>query len=74
MATLNSLKKKCRQLEERGRWQDLSETYNKIAKTLRESKDYDEALEYHRKDRKLYEKTKDLRADAHGNTYLSLKY
>ena len=67
MSTLNSLKKKCRQLEERGKWEDLSEIYNKIATAYRSSRDYDDALAYYKKDRKLYESHHDLKAEAHGN-------
>ena len=67
MSTVSSLKKKCRQLEESGKWQNLSELYNKIAGELRNAKDYDEALLYYKKDRKLLDKTQDHRADAHGN-------
>ena len=69
MTTLHSLKKKCRQLEEQEKWQELSETYNKVATSLRSSKEYDDALEYLKKDRKLSEKTKDVKADAHGDIY-----
>ena len=42
MSTLNSLKKKCRQLEERGKWEDLSEIYNKIAAAYRSSREFEE--------------------------------
>ena len=71
MSTLNSLKKKCRQLEERGRWKDLSEIYNKIAGALRSSRDYDEALGYYKKDQKLSETHHDPEAEAHGKNYIS---
>ena len=71
MSTLNSLKKKCRQLEERGRWKDLSEIYNKIAAALRISRDYDEALGYYKKDQKLSETHHDPEAEAHGKNYIS---
>ena len=67
MSTVSSLKKKCRQLEESGKWQTLSELYNKIAVELRNAKNYDEALLYYKKDRQLFDKTQDLRADTHGN-------
>ena len=67
MSTLNSLKKKCRQLEERGRWEDLSEIYNKIAAAYRSSRDHDDALGFYRKDRKLCETHHDPEAEAHGN-------
>ena len=67
MSTLNSLKKKCRQLEERGRWEDLSEIYNKIAAAYRSNRDHDEALGFYRKDRKLCETHHDPEAEAHGN-------
>ena len=69
MSTINSLKKRSRQLEIQGRWQDLSETYNKIAMALRNDKEYDQAIEYHMKERELCEKTQDPRANAHGNKY-----
>ena len=67
MSTLNSLKKKCRQLEERGKWEDLSEIYNKIAAAYRSSGEYDDALAYFKKDRKLCESHHDPKAEAHGN-------
>ena len=65
--SLNSLKKKCRQLEERGKWEDLSEIYNKIAAAYRSSGEYDDALAYFKKDRKLCESHHDPKAEAHGN-------
>ena len=66
MSTLNSLKKKCRQLEERGRWKDLSEIYNKIATAYRSNREYADALAYYKKDRKLCETHHDPKAEAHG--------
>ena len=73
MSTLNSLKKKCRQLEERGigKWEDLSEIYNKIASAYRSSREFDDALAYYKKDRKLCEAHRDPKAEAHGNNSIS---
>ena len=53
-------------MEERGKWKDLSEIYNKIAGALRISRDYDEALGYYKKDQKLSETHHDPEAEAHG--------
>ena len=71
MSTLNSLKKKCRQLEERGKWEDLSEIYNKIAAAYRSSREFEDALDYYKKDRKLCETNSDPKAEAHGNNSIS---
>ena len=57
---VNSLQKKCRWLEEKGQWKELSETYQKLGRTLRESRQLSQALNYFILDRDLCIKQQDL--------------
>ena len=66
MSSVNSLKKKCRHLEDRGRWADLSRTCSDLARLLRNEKKLDEALLYYRKDRDLCIKLRDEVEEAEG--------
>ena len=66
MSTVNSLKKKCRHFEEKGRWKDLSKAYNDIGRLLRGEKKFDEALDYYIRDRDLCRKHQDIVEEAEG--------
>jgi len=64
MASLHSMVKKCRYLEEKEKWKELSETYNNIGRMLSERGKYKEALEYHIKDKDVCESIQDISGQA----------
>ena len=66
MASLHSMVKKCRYLEEKEKWKELSETYNNIGRMLSERGKYKEALEYHIKDKDVCESIQDISGQAQG--------
>lgn len=66
MSSVNSLRKKCRLLEKRGKWKDLSKTCSDLARLLRNEKKLDEALQLYRKDRDLCIKLRDEVEEAEG--------
>ena len=74
MSTVNSLKKKCRHLEEKGRWKDLSKAYNDIGRLLRGDKKYDEALDYYVLDRDLCRKHQDIIEEAEATRMIGEVY
>ena len=49
MASLQGLVKKCRQLEEKEKWKELSEAYNQLGRMFSERGKYKDALLYHTK-------------------------
>ena len=69
--SVNSLKKKCRHLEnsdleDKCRWKELSQTYDKLGQELRRTRSLDEALYYHDLDRELCNKHQDVLGEALG--------
>ena len=66
MSRISSLKKKCRVLEERKRWQELSDTLDTIGTILRDSGNQHEALEYFDRERNLCESEMIAAGEARG--------
>lgn len=67
MASIQSMVKKCRFLEEKEKWKDLSETYDEIGRMFTQKGRFKEALEYHTKDKEVCEKTQDIPGQAQGD-------
>jgi len=64
MASLQGLVKKCRQLEEKEKWKELSEAYNQLGRMFSERGKYKDALLYHTKDKEVCEMTQDISGQA----------
>ena len=67
--SVNSLKKKCRHLEsseDKNKWKELSQTYDKLGQELRRTKQLEDALHYHSLDRDLCSKHQDVCGEAEG--------
>lgn len=68
---LNSLKKKVRHLQDvPSKWKELSETYQKLGRVLKENRQFEESLEYFRNDRELCTRNEDMDGQALGKKHL----
>ena len=66
MASIQGIVKKCRQLEEKEKWKELSETYNNLGRMFSERGKFKDALLYHTKDKEVCEMTQDISGQAQG--------
>ena len=66
MASLQGMVKKCRLLEQKEKWKELSEAYNQLGRMFSERGTYKDALMYHTKDKEVCEMTQDTSGQAQG--------
>jgi len=64
MASLQGMVKKCRLLEQKEKWKELSEAYNQLGRMFSERGKYKDALMYHTKDKEVCEMTQDISGQA----------
>ena len=74
MSSLHSMIKKCKHLQEKEKWKELSETYDEVGRILTEKGKFREALVYHTKDQAVCEMVQDVPGQAQGMLWLVLVF
>ena len=64
--SIQSLIKRSKLLEEKSKWEELSEVYNEIGRIYSMKGQFDEALRFYSKDKDLCESIQDVRGQAQG--------